>query len=180
MAMKSVVKKTITHKQMAELNRSLLLKLQKKEEANAIVAYTEEPKDVQRVRVQPNDIEVQYKFNKNKVGVVRNYDLTEDAALTHYIFGLSTDNVDYHRKRILTIYQKKVRATQDTPKQTYSVGWQAQHEPIKYFKSPLMHWAKGTEDPFTDHVTKYANLECAILSTRQIGSGYDILMPRFR
>ena len=43
-----------------------------------------------------------------------------------------------------------------------------------------MHWGKATEDTFSDHVTKYPNLESAILSTRGFGNGYDIQMPRFR
>ena len=76
---------------MAELNKSLLMKVQKKEEANAIVSYTEEPKEIQRLRVLPNDIDVQYKFNKRGVGVVRNYDLNEEAAVSQYIFGFFFD-----------------------------------------------------------------------------------------
>ena len=73
MAMKRVIKQTIDNRKLAELNRKLLGKVNKDrpQEARAVAEYTEENSDIQRQRVQPNELTVQWKHNKQKIGIVR-------------------------------------------------------------------------------------------------------------
>ena len=65
-----VFKKTIDVTKLAEMNSRLLNKVNKPELATAVAQYKENSNS-QKLRVQPNDLTVQYKHNKDKVGIVR-------------------------------------------------------------------------------------------------------------
>lgn len=105
--------------------------------------------------------------------------MSVEASQSNHIFAApSYDGVD--RKRTAIIYQPQCRATQNTPRMNWGEGWAIKFEQMHQYKSPLMHWASGSEDAFAPYEIKSRNLQEAINFCKEHGFGYDVLMPRFR
>ena len=80
----------------------------------------EEPSDsLQRQRVQPTELTVQWKHNKEKIGLTRDWKLDEVSSSSNYYTSFNYCVKDDIKKRRATIYQMQNRAVQDTPKLKY-------------------------------------------------------------
>ncbi len=68
-AARRVIKQTITADKLNQLNEKLLQKLNKTEEASEIAEYANPKNDIQRKRVTPDELSVQFKHNPERIGM---------------------------------------------------------------------------------------------------------------
>ncbi|CAI2380541.1 unnamed protein product [Moneuplotes crassus] len=172
-----VLKQTVTADKLNQLNEKLLKKLNKRPDTD-IAEYTNPTNEIQRERINPDFTTVQFKFNPERVGLRKDYDLSEVAAESQHAVVPHVD--EYDRKRVATIYQPSSRACQDTPQIDWGKYWVVSWEPRQFYKSPLMHYGTATNDPFGKHEVKFNTLKSAINMCRDQGFGVDIIMPRHR
>ena len=176
--MKKVLRRTIDPSTLKEMNKRLLSKVSS--DSTQVAEYAEPARTVQRARVEPTELSVQWKHNKEKLGLVKEFRSDSVSSHTHDMTSAHHGISDKIFQRKATIFQQQSRSVQDTPKLDWGQQWIVQHEPIQQYKSPLMHWGKASEDPHAAFQVDCNSLEKAIEACNVLGFGYDIIMPKYR
>ena len=145
---------------------------------------------VQRGSVMANNDEVRYTSqNPNKIGSYKRAEVNRMVEREN-IWSSPWDDGARCRNKVCRIYmpQSKHLHCHPTNKQ-YGKYWALDFATDGHYKSPLMGWTRGSQDPYSfmcspyqsmNMHNKFAKLADAVSFCEGMGWGYDILHPQLR
>ena len=134
---------------------------------------------IQRQSVTPDEFERKYThLNKDKIGVYKRPEHNAKASFGCHRW-MSPWQSQQMRHRIARIYMPQRKHVHCHPtNKIMNKYWCIEMDNWGSYKSPLMGWTTGTQDPFNNLHMKFAKLQDAVTFCETNGWGYDVLYPQ--